>query len=143
MRVKRLLAQTPGKLWRLGEVARQLVMGEDTLQRHLTQDRSCFRDLPGEVRMEHALFLLWAMERPLGSSLRMKETPVRPVLRSMFAGSFMLAAARTSAMISRGTLASSLTRGPIGSPRTSLPTGGQVSLRRWLTQVSKLMGDRP
>ncbi|ATB37046.1 AraC family transcriptional regulator [Cystobacter fuscus] len=66
LRVKRLFSETPGKPWRLGDVARQLAMSEDTLQRHLTRDRASFQELLGEVRMEHALFLLWTTERPLG-----------------------------------------------------------------------------
>jgi AraC-like DNA-binding protein len=66
LRVKRLLAQELDKPWRLGQVARQLAMSEDTLQRHLTRERASFQELLGEVRMEHALFLLWTTERPLG-----------------------------------------------------------------------------
>ncbi|WNG23988.1 helix-turn-helix transcriptional regulator [Cystobacter fuscus] len=66
LRVKRLFTESPGKTWRLGEVARQLAMSEDTLQRHLSRERASFQDLLGEVRMEHALFLLWTTERPLG-----------------------------------------------------------------------------
>lgn len=64
-RAKRLLAAAPGRAWRLGDVARELAMSEDTLQRHLARERTGFQELLGEVRMEHGLFLLWTTERPL------------------------------------------------------------------------------
>lgn len=66
LRLKRLLGEQPARAWRLADVSRHLGMSEDTLQRQLRRAGSGFQPLLQEVRMEHALMLLWTTERPLG-----------------------------------------------------------------------------
>lgn len=65
LRLKRMIAGEPARDWRLGEVARGFGMSEDSLQRQLRRDRTGFQQLLQEVRMEHALTLLWTTQRPL------------------------------------------------------------------------------
>jgi len=65
LRLKRLVAEDPARDWRLGQVARRLGMSEDSLQRELRRGRTGFQHVLQEVRMEHALTLLWTTERPL------------------------------------------------------------------------------
>lgn len=65
LRLKRMVAEEPARDWRLGPVARRFGMSEDSLQRQLRRDGTGFQQLVLEVRMEHALTLLWTTERPL------------------------------------------------------------------------------
>ncbi|WP_437624137.1 AraC family transcriptional regulator [Sorangium sp. So ce1151] len=65
LRLKRMLGERPAHPWRLPDVARQLGMSDDTLQRHLRREGTGFQQLLLEIRMDHALMLLWTTERPL------------------------------------------------------------------------------
>lgn len=65
LRLKRLLAADPAHPWLLPAVASAMAMSEDTLQRHLRREGSGFQQLLVEVRMEHALTLLWTTQLPL------------------------------------------------------------------------------
>lgn len=65
LRLKRMVAEQPARDWRLRQVARRFGMSEDSLQRQLRHDRTGFQQLVQEVRMEHALNLLWTTARPL------------------------------------------------------------------------------
>lgn len=66
VRLKRMLGERPAYPWRLPDVARKLAMSDDTLQRHLRREGTGFQQLLAEVRMDHALMLLWTTKRPLG-----------------------------------------------------------------------------
>lgn len=65
LRLKRMLGERPAHPWRLPDVARRLGMSDDTLQRHLRREGTGFQQLLLEIRMDHALVLLWTTERPL------------------------------------------------------------------------------
>lgn len=64
--VKRLFTSAPGRAWKLSEVAKSLAMSEDTLHRKLTREKSGFQQLLTEVRMDHAVSLLWSTDLSLG-----------------------------------------------------------------------------
>jgi AraC-like DNA-binding protein len=65
LRLKRMVAEQPARDWRLAQVAKRFAMSEDSLQRQLRRARTGFQQLVQEVRMEHALTLLWTTERSL------------------------------------------------------------------------------
>jgi AraC-like DNA-binding protein len=64
--VKRLVSRDPSHGWTLTEVARALAMSEDTLHRRLTGEATTFSKLLTDVRMDHAVSLLWTTDLPVG-----------------------------------------------------------------------------
>ncbi|NPC72981.1 helix-turn-helix transcriptional regulator [Corallococcus exiguus] len=64
--MKRLVSRDPSRAWTLTEVARKLAMSEDTLHRRLTGEATTFSKLLTEVRMDHAVSLLWTTDLPVG-----------------------------------------------------------------------------
>jgi AraC-like DNA-binding protein len=64
--VKRLVSADPSRPWTLGEVAKAVAMSEDTLHRRLSGEDTSFTKLLTDVRMDHAVTLLWTTDLPVG-----------------------------------------------------------------------------
>ncbi len=57
-RLKELLKLDPARNWRIADVCKRLGVSESTLRRHLRHEEIGFRDLLGEVRLEHGMGLV-------------------------------------------------------------------------------------
>lgn len=66
VRLLERLSSEPGHGWRLGDLAADAAMSEDTLQRRLADEGTSFRELLHEARLSRALLLLQTTDQAVG-----------------------------------------------------------------------------